>query len=133
MCVCLAVMFGVIAVPHLGRADVEWSITNELPLDVTPLDVSTSSDGKWIFVLTPGEIVLYSSPDNKLINRIPVDKMFDRLAYSAHDDTLILSSSTGKALKFIHLDSVFKFDTTGLAFKGPANAPVTITVFSDYQ
>ena len=29
--------------------------------------------------------------------------------------------------------AVHKIDVTGLPFKGPPDAPVTVTVFSDYQ
>ncbi len=119
--------------PYPARAGVEWTVKKQMNLEAAPLDVTTSLDGQYVFVLTTGEVLVYANLDNNVINRIPVDKTFDRLTYSAQDNTLILSSSAEKTLKFVQLETVYKFDTTGLAFKGPANAPVTIAVFSDYQ
>ena len=114
-------------------ADVEWNIKKQLRLDASPIDVASSPDGQWIYVLAPGEILVYSVPEDKIVNRIPVDKSFDRIAHSAPDNTLIITSSSGKTLKLVQLDVVYKFDLAGLPFKGPEKAPVTIAVFSDYQ
>ena len=81
----------------------------------------------------PGELLVYSIPEDKVAGRMSVDKAFDKLTYSAADDTVILSSSTAKTLKFIQMDVVHKFSLAGVPFKGPENAPVTVVVFSDYQ
>ncbi|HUJ17091.1 MAG TPA: hypothetical protein VL197_03775 [Nitrospirota bacterium] len=118
---------------HPCYADVEWNIKKQLSLDAAPIDVASSPDGQWIYVLASGEILVYSVPEDKIVNRIPVDKSFDRIAHSAPDNTLIVTSSSGKTLKLIQLDVVYKFDLAGLPFKGPEKAPVTIAVFSDYQ
>jgi len=62
-----------------------------------------------------------------------VGKGFDRLIYSPRSSSLILTSSSEKAVKVIQLEAIHKTDMSGLPFKGPENAPVTIAVFSDYQ
>jgi len=116
-----------------SQAEIEWTEKKQLKLEATPLDMATSPDGKWVIVLTPGELLVYSAPEDKVTDRFPVDKVFDKLAYSAADETVIVSSSSGKTLKFIQLDVVQKFSMAGLPFKGLENAPVTIAVFSDYQ
>ncbi|HUJ17096.1 MAG TPA: hypothetical protein VL197_03805 [Nitrospirota bacterium] len=114
-------------------ADIEWNLKKQLSLEAAPIDVASSPDGQWIYVLASGEILVYSVPEDKIVNRIPVDKSFDRIAHSAPDNTLIITSSSGKTLKLVQLDVVYKFDLAGLPFKGPEKAPVTIAVFSDYQ
>jgi hypothetical protein len=114
-------------------ADVDWSEKTELNLEASPLDVAVSFDGEWLFVLTPGQLLIYSAPENKLLKQVPVDGQFDRLTHSARDNTLVLSSSSGKNLKFIELELVHEFDVTGLPFRGPENAMVTVAVFEDYQ
>jgi hypothetical protein len=55
------------------------------------------------------------------------------LAYSPKENELVLTSTAGKKLQIIRLDPVYDIDISGLPFKGPENAPVTIAVFSDYQ
>jgi hypothetical protein len=126
-----ALCWGVLS-PVIG-ADVDWTEKMELNLEASPLDIVASSDGEWLFVLTPGHLLVYSVPENKLLKQIPVDSQFDRLAHSAKDNTLVLSSSSGRSLKFIELELVHEFDVSGLPFKGPENALVTLAVFGDYQ
>ena len=118
---------------QVASTDLEWTVIKELDLKAAPLDISTSADGRWIFILTPGEVLVYSNSENRVINRIPVDEDFDRLMYSVRNNTLILTSLTENALKIIQLEPIHEFDISGLPFKGPEHAPITIAVFSDYQ
>ncbi len=118
---------------HAVAQKMEWTIKTERNLEATPLDTAVSADGRLIFILSPGEILVYSVLQQKVINRIPVDKRFDRVTFSRADNTLIVTSSSEKVLKTIQLEFIQNIDITGLPFKGPANAPVTVAVFNDYQ
>ena len=130
----LLVLFSIMVfTPRSVFAEIEWTVKKQLKLEAAPTDVAPSADGKWIYVLTSGEILVYSISDDKVVNRIPVDKTFDRLTYSALDNTLLVSSSAEKTLKIIQLAVVQHFSLEGLPFEGPKNAPVTLVVFSDYQ
>jgi len=120
-------------IPSVGQAVVEWSVVRELDLKAQPLDVVSSPDGLQLYVLTPGEILIYSLSEEKETARVPVDKGFERLAISPRDNSLILTSSKTNALKIIQLEFIQKIDVDGLYFKGPKDAAVTIAVFSDYQ
>ncbi len=114
-------------------ADVEWSARKQVPLDAAPLDSALSDDGTLMFMLTSGNVLVYSINEKKVVNRIPVDKSFDRLAFAPKQNRLIVTSSSKKTMKIIDLEFLQKIDITGLPYKGQKNAPVTIAVFNDYQ
>jgi len=119
--------------PRAVQADLEWKVIKDLDLKTTPLDVAPSTDGKWLFILTPGEILAYSFLEGKITDRIPVDKDFDRIASLPRPDMVTISSSAKKVLQIILFEAVYKIDVTGLPFKGPSDAAVTVVVFDDYQ
>jgi hypothetical protein len=122
-----------IFLPQHAQAGLEWSTLKKVNLKTKPLDVSLSEDGQVLFILTPGEILVYSVPKGEITNKIPVGKNFDRLSYSTKANALTVTSSTKKAIEIILLENVHEIDTAGLPYKGPENAPVTIAVFTDYQ
>ena len=119
--------------PQVVQADLEWKVVKDLDLKATPLDVAPSADGKWLFILTPGEILVYSFPEGRITDRIPVDRDFDRIASLPRADMVTISSSAKKTLQIILLEVVYKIDVTDLPFKGSRDALVTIVVFDDYQ
>ena len=129
----IAFVYAFIIGVHPAQADVEWSLLNRIQLDVTPLDLASSADGRWVYVLGPGEIEVYSAFDNRVVTHIPIERSYDKISYSASISSLLVSSSSEKSIKIIQLELINSFDFTGLASKGPADAPVTIAVFSDYQ
>jgi hypothetical protein len=111
----------------------EWKIVKELDLKAAPLDVSSSEDGRWLFILTPGEIIVYSVPQDTITARIPVGEEFDRISSLPGPDRLSISSSARKTLQLILLERVHQIDVSGLPFKGAADAPIIVAVFTDYQ
>jgi WD40 repeat protein len=127
------VIMCVLAPGRFVHADVEWTIVKQIDLKARPLDISLSPDGRRLFILVPGEILLYSTSDGTVTERIPTDKSFDRLTYSPGDDSLILTSSSAKTLNIIRLEFSHRISISGLPFLGPDDAPVTVAVFSDYQ
>lgn len=129
----LSLIIGRPFAPQLAHADLEWMTKKQLNLGTTPMDISTSADGKMIFILVPGEILVYSPSEDKIMNRIPAEKGFDRITFSAKDNALILSNSSEQTLRIIQLQTVHEISVSGLPHKGPENAPVTIAAFNDYQ
>ncbi len=133
MALLLILILGGVSAPLLSHADMEWRVVKELQLKDQPLDMANALDGKTLFILVSGEVLIQNMRSNDISQRIPVGKEFDRLAYSPRNNTLILTSSSAKTLKIIQLDRIQQFDYSGLPYMGPKNAPVTIAVFSDYQ
>lgn len=129
----LFVIISWVSVPQFIYAEIDLTLIKQTNLDVQPLDIATSVDGKSIFVLTRGEILIYSIAEDKVTERISIDKAFDRVTYAGKNNILILTSSSSKTLKIIQVDFIYNIALDGLPFKGPADAVVTIAVFDDYQ
>jgi hypothetical protein len=105
----------------------------QLTTDKPPLDVETSTDGNLMFVLVPGEVLIYSDLGDRPINRIAVGKHFDSMTFAEKLDLLILSSKSNKKVEMVRIDLINEVSTDGSPYKGKADAPVTIAVFDDYQ
>jgi len=129
----LAVMMILFSVPAVISSEIEWTIGGQLGLKTPPLDVAASADGKWLYILCPGEIAVYSFTQDKIVNRIPVDKTVDRMIYVKEKNALVVTGRSGDTVRIIQLEVVNTFSTSGLPYKGPKRAPITIAVFSDYQ
>jgi len=129
--ICLTIAIGAPA-PALGEG-VDAIVLKQFKLDEKPLDVDGSEDGKLMFVLVPGEVLVYSNFNVQPSSRIPVDKHYDRLSFAEKIDLLTLTSSTGKQVEMVQIDLINDISIEGSPFLGPADAPVTIAVFDDYQ
>ena len=131
----LLVVFFVVSAGFVGpvSAELEWTFRKEVPLTSAPLDNAVSADGQSLYILSAGEIEVYSLTRNKTINTIPIESEYDSITVSPSGNSLILTSSAGKSLKIIDLEFRYNIDISDLPLKGPADAPVTIAVFSDYQ
>jgi len=114
-------------------AVVEWDIQKIIKMDTPPVDVAVSADGKQIFVLTEtGEILIYA-PDGKLQDKIGVGKHIDQIEVGPQEDMLLLKSRSNQTIDILVIDFIQKINTSNSPFKGPADAPVVIAVFSDFQ
>jgi hypothetical protein len=115
-----------------GQAAFEIDNILKAEMGVPILDVTTKPAGELVFVLTPGAVLIYSVGDQAVLERIAVDKAFDRIAYQ-DEDRLVLTASQSAEMKIIGYSRIYAIDTTGRAVKGPADAKVTLVVFDDYQ
>ena len=129
----LSILIGGLWAPRFLQAEMSWQVVKEIDLKDQPLDMVTALDGKTLFILVPGEVLVQDMDSAEITQRISVGKEFDRLTYSFRKNSLILSSSSAKRIKVIQLERIFEFDFSGLPYLGLDNAPVTIAVFSDYQ
>lgn len=113
--------------------NVDLTTLSQKNLDVQPLDVASSEDGSMIFILSTGELIIYSPEKDEIVKRSPVDISYDKLTYSGKNNTLILTSRSSKLLNIIQVEPVYEISLSGLPFKGGIDAKVTIAVFDDYQ
>lgn len=122
-----------VAAVQSAHAKVDLTSMEDIKLDVQPLDVTTSADSKLVFLLAPGKLLVYSVPEKRVTETLAVDAAFDRISYSEDSKLLILTGSASKRLRIVRVEPIQEIDISGRPFKGPADAPVTIAVFDDYQ
>lgn len=116
-----------------GQAAVDWNIERTLKLDSPPLDMALSLNGKWIYVLTDqGTLLIYTSA-GRLEDKIQVGKHIDQIQVGAQEDILLMKSRQRMTVEVLSIDFIRKINISGSPFKGPANAPVVIVVFSEFQ
>ena len=128
----LSLFIGLIA-PGWGYAEVEVTIPRTLNLEDKPVDTAMSAGGKYLFVLTDNGKVLIYTMDGKLSDTIPVDKSIDSIKAGTTEEILFLVSGKKKIVQMVLLDFVQEINISGSPFKGAADAPVTIVLFTDFQ
>lgn len=127
----IAVVFLTLSSPVSGA--VEWDVKKTLNLEGPPIDLAASLNGKYIYVLTDqGSIYIYSV-EGKLEDKISVGSQVDGIKVGPWEDVILLTSKKNKQVQILLLDFIKDIDLSNSPFKGPADAPVEIAVFSDFQ
>lgn len=117
----------------LVSAEMQVELFKTQTLENKPLAIAQSvSDGR-LFVLLEGGIVQIFDPNGQPQERIQVDKNINTLEVSPDGRRLYLGNGQAKGLQLINLSVVYDLPVDNSAIKGPQNAPVTITVFDDFQ
>ncbi len=123
----------VLASPFHVRAAVEVKIEKTLQTDSAPIDVIVSADGRTTFVLTDNGYVLVYDKRGELTESIEIGSHIDGIDLDPGGERLYATSRQNKTVEIIQLSFIKKINTNGSKFKGPADAPVTIAVFSEFQ
>lgn len=117
------------ALPAGAAMQVEATQTVHLPKAV--LDVAATLDGSKLFVLLKGGEVQVLTPAGELLERVTVAAEAERLAVSPEGDRLYVTA--GQELRIVEVAVMQALPVLNSPVKGPENAPVTLTVFSDFQ
>ena len=128
----LTVLLLIMFLPATLHAAFEVESVLKADIGAPILDVTTNPAEDMIFVLTPGAVMIYSTTDQVILDRIPVEKQFDRIAYQ-DPDRLVLTAAEPSRINIIRLSRIYDIDLSGRAFKGPQDAKVSLVVFDDYQ
>ena len=125
-------VFIVLGMAGTSRAKVDREIQRTVDLGGVPLDMATTPNGSRIFVLLRGGDVLVCTAGGEVSERFKVNPEAERIEISPAGDQLYVGTRKGKLL-LVSLDFISEIDTSGDPVRGPADAPVEIIVFSDYQ
>ena len=115
------------------QASVNWEIHKTIHLENTPLDVVSSANGKWIFILSENNTILIYSNNGYLKDEIPIKGDISQIQAGPREDILLLTSKKNRSVQVLKLEFIQEIDTSGASFLGNPDAPVVITVFTDYQ
>ncbi len=126
-------LFALGVVGNQAFAQLEQTQAKREILQKAPLDIAQSvSDGR-LFVLLEGGEVLIFSPEGERQDQLTVDADVTSLEVTPDGQRLYLGKSKSKELLLVDLDFIYQLPVNNSAVKGPAEAPVTITLFSDFQ
>ena len=117
----------------LVSAEVEMGQSKTFKLDAKPIDMTSSADGKYTFVLAEGGKIFILDGSGTLKDTLTVSESVMSIGTSPKGDFLLLADSKENTLEVVKISFVVDIDIAGLPFKGPADAPVVVAVFSDYQ
>ena len=114
-------------------ASVEINLEKTLKTDGMPLDLAISPDGNRTFVLTDNGHVLIYNRNGDLTDTIEIGPHVDQIELDPRGEKLFATSRQNRTVEIITLEFIHQINILGSPFKGPQDAPVTITVFSDFQ
>ena len=122
-----------LAAATISFAGVNMDVAHKLTLENPPLDVVSTPDGKFMFVLSEKGIISAFDQNGVLQNEIHVGKEVERIKMDPQGTRLFVTSRSGKSVQVIALDFFVEINTADTPSKGPQNAPVVLVVFSDFQ
>ena len=114
-----------------GTAEVEQRLSRSIRLPDAAIDVAATADGKRTFVLLANGTVQLYDAGGRSQGQLTVPAK--ARAISPSPDGSLLYVAVGNELQVVAVDMVHQLDVTGSPFRGPADAPVTVAVFDDFQ
>lgn len=126
-------MLGFILTAVSVGAEMQVELNKRQPLGKTPLDIAQSvSDGR-LFILLEGGTVQILSANGQIQERFQADPDVTTLEVSPDGNRLYLGNAKRNELQLIDLSVVYELPVNNSATKGPADAPVTLVLFDDFQ
>lgn len=123
-----------ISVPVSGQDNmVEWQLQQHWATTGKTVDMAHSLDGKYVFILNDKNQVQIFNGKGKLQGSVPVDKGVTAIDIAPQGEVLYLINNSNNTFSSIDISFVREIDITGSPFEGPAEAPVTIAVFTDFE
>ena len=131
--VCVSLLVLLFCFSAMAQAEIEKGPSKTLKLEAKPIDMTVSADGKYTFVLAEGGKILIFDSSGNLQDTLKVSDSVVSIGTSPGGDFLLLADNKANTLEVLKISFIVDIDISGLPFKGPADAPVVIAVFSDYQ
>ncbi len=112
---------------------VEWQVQQSWATKTKTVDMVHSLDGKYVFILTDQQKVAIYNNQGQLQGSIPVDAGVSAIDIAPQGEFLFLIDNKANTFTSLSISFVVDIDTAGSPFQGPADAPVTIALFTDFE
>ena len=129
----LVVVWAVVIAWQPCRAATDLETLHSLRLPAEPLDLAVSADGRWIYVLTDEARLHIYAPDGELRGALAVPKGVRRIVGAPAEDTVLMANPAAKTVEMVRVNLEYTFSSEGSPTLGPADAPVTLTLFTDFE
>lgn len=116
----------------LAGTGLELTQKKQMAFDGIPLVLAPSADGKAVYVLVRGKIIVYSPAENRILSFIIVDSDLDNMTVTK-DNYIVLSGSKSSLVDTYKVNKSVNIDLSKHSIKGYKEAPILIAVYSDYQ
>ena len=103
-----------------------------IDLGLTPKQVTSTVDGRRVYVLTNDARILVYTLGGELQGSLNVDPAIDHITPLGPQHLLLQKSSRNQAVLAM-LELSHQIDISNSPFRGPADAPVAIVVFDDFE
>lgn len=123
----------ILCLSTIANAAVLKGISRDIKTKGNPLDIAVSADGKKTFVLIEGGIVQVFGVNGRSQGIIEVSKSVVAIEASPNGEILLMADKDSSLMKAVSLDYIIDINIKGSPFKGPADAPVVIAEFSDFE
>lgn len=131
---CVVTASSAMAIANAGQDNrVEWTVAQSWPIQNKTLDMVHSLDGKFVYILNDKNQVQVFDRQGGLQGNIPVDAGVSGIDISPRGEVLYLIDNVKNTFSSVSVSLVVDIDTVGSPSKGPADAPVTVAVFSDFE
>ena len=133
-CLCIATSsYALTAVPEGQDKRIEWKLTKSWPTESRTLDMVYSLDGKYVYILNDRKQVQIFNREGQLQGSIPIEKGVSAIDISPQGDSLYLINNVKNTFSSISVSFVVDVGIADSPFEGPADAPVTLVVFTDFE
>jgi len=112
---------------------VEWKVVQSWPTVSKTLDMVHTLDGKYVYILNDKQQVQIFNRQGQLQGSIPVLKGVSAIDIAPVGEMLYLVDNEKNTFSSVSVSFVVDVSTVDAPFAGPADAPVTIAVFTDFE
>ena len=116
-----------------GNPEILFDKSQQWQLPYSPTDMVQSVDGQYLSILTDNHKLLIYEPSGNLKASVDVDPGVVAIDTDARGENVLLIDKDSKTFSVFSVSFVAEIDTAGAPFKGKADAPVTVAVFSDFE